>query len=138
MNRRPAIGRIKIHQTYTVEELALVTGCHKGTVRRWIAEGMRTIDDRRPSLVSGFEAKGFLSRRRAARKRPCAIGEFYCFRCREPRKPADGMVDCASVVGTSVNLQALCPACATVMHKRVSSDRLSAIERTCDVRRLGT
>lgn len=138
MPRRPDIRRIKIHRTYTVEDLARLTGCHKGTVRRWIADGLQPVDQHRPLIVSGHEAKRFLSQRRAARKRPCAPGEFYCFGCREPRKPADGMVDCRSVGGTSVNLQALCPACATVMHKRVSSDRLSAIERIFDVRRLGT
>jgi hypothetical protein len=134
MNSRPDIRRIKLHRAYTVDELARQTGTHKGTVRRWISAGMATIDDRRPLLVSGREAKRFLAERIAKRKRPCAPGEFYCFKCRQPRKPAEGMVDRVSTSGASVNLQGLCPVCATIMHKRASMKRLSAIERDFDTR----
>jgi excisionase family DNA binding protein len=52
--RNPNRRSIKIHRNYTVEEAARVTGCAKGTIRRWIKSGaLPAITDRKPNLILG-------------------------------------------------------------------------------------
>jgi hypothetical protein len=90
-NRRIDPRRIKTHFSYTVEEAADALGVHKNTVRMWIKGGLAVADDRRPTVMSGAAIRAFLENRLKARKSPLKPGEFYCFRCREPKSPAGGM-----------------------------------------------
>lgn len=47
--RKPNRRAIKIHRNYTVEQAASVTGCAKGTIRRWIKSGaLPAITNRKP------------------------------------------------------------------------------------------
>ena len=133
MNHRADLRRVKIHRTYTIDEIARVTGAHKNTVRQWIKKGLPTIDDRRPALMLGSEVKRFHETLRDARKRPCAPGQMYCFKCREPRPPAFGAVDYIPSDETIGNLSGLCPVCGTLMHKRASLARLATIAAFLDV-----
>jgi Helix-turn-helix domain len=87
-NRRIDPRRIKTHFSYTVEEAADALGVHKNTVRMWIKGGLAVADDRRPTVMSGAAIRAFLENRLKARKSPLKPGEFYCFRCREPKSPA--------------------------------------------------
>lgn len=133
MNRRADIRRVKIHRTYTIDEVARVTGVHKNTVRQWIKKGLPTIDGRRPALMLGSEVKRFHETLRGARKRPCAPGQMYCFKCREPRSPAFDAVDYIPTDATLGNLSGLCPMCGTLMHKRASLAGLDTIAASLDV-----
>ena len=55
---------------------------------------------------------------------PCPPGTIYCFKCRQPRAPASGMVEFTPRNPTTGNLVALCETCGTVMHR---SARLSSL-----------
>lgn len=133
MNHRADLRRVKIHRSYTIDEIARTTGVHKNTVRHWIEKGLPTVDDRRPALVLGSEVKRFHEASRAARKRPCAPGQMYCFKCREPRSPAFATVDYIPFDEATGNLSGLCPVCGTLMHKRASLSRLEVIAATLEV-----
>jgi Helix-turn-helix domain len=52
MGRHPNPRLVKIHRSYTVEEVARILQKHKNTVRAWIKQGLRPIDGRRPILNS--------------------------------------------------------------------------------------
>lgn len=118
---------IKLHRTYSVEDAARVLGVHKNSVRGWCKDGLKAIDNGRPILFLGSELRAFLERRNASRKRPCHPGTLYCFRCREPRAPALGMVDWTPINARIGNLKALCGICETVMHRRARRDALTTI-----------
>ena len=118
---------IKLHRTYSVEDAARTLGVHKNSVRGWRKDGLKAIDNDRPILFLGSVLRAFLEQRNASRKRPCRPGTLYCFRCREPRAPALGMVDWTPINARTGNLKALCGTCETVMHRRARRDALSTV-----------
>lgn len=125
---------VKLHRSYDMHELAACLGVHKNTVRHWLGKGLKPIDTRRPLLFHGGTVRAFLVARNACRKRPCLPGTLYCFRCRVPRAPALGMVDYLPITAASGNLQAICEACDTFMHRRARWTALSVIMPGLDVR----
>ncbi|MEP6868938.1 MAG: helix-turn-helix domain-containing protein [Novosphingobium sp.] len=116
--RRVNPNRVKLHRSYSVPELADCCDVHKNTVRNWQLGGLEPIDKSRPVLFLGHAVRAFLTRCNASRKRPCPPGTIYCFRCREPRKPALGMVEYVPITTTTGNLRAMCEACEAIMHRR--------------------
>jgi hypothetical protein len=122
--RHPNYCLAKIHRSYSVEEIANLFGAHKNTVRMWIKNGLPPCGDIRPIIVQGRDLREFLKSRRNRNKSPCRIGEFYCLKCRAPKRAAGGMADCIQVSEFVGNLQALCPDCVCVMNRRVSMPKL--------------
>ncbi|MEP0189656.1 MAG: helix-turn-helix domain-containing protein [Erythrobacter sp.] len=108
----------KLHRSFAVNELADLLGVHKHTVRGWIKKGLPVINDAKPTLIHGSEFQEWWAKQRKAAKHPCQPGQMYCFKCREPKAPALGMVEYAATNAATGNLQALCEACETMMHQR--------------------
>jgi hypothetical protein len=128
MPKLPDYRRIKIHRSYTVEEIACLLNLHKNSVRTWVKAGLPVSDHKRPKLILGTDLAAFLKARRTRNKRPCKSGEFYCVRCRLPRVPAGGMVDCKPESDTSGRLEAICPVCDCIMNRWIS---LAKWEQIC-------
>jgi len=125
--RHPNHRLVKIHRTYTVEEIADLFGVHKHTVRNWVKTGLAVTDDKRPMLILGTDLVDFLKARRTKHKRPCKPGELYCVRCRTPRQPAGEMAEYQPVTEMFGNLIAICPECGVIMNRRVSLARINQI-----------
>ncbi len=126
--------RVKIHYSYTVEEIARTLGVHKNTVRGWLKTGLEAIDRRRPIMVQGKVLRAFLDGKRAANRRRCPLGTFFCLKCRAPRKPALTMVDFVPFSPASGNVRALCETCGTLMHRGVNQAQLRALKADFEVR----
>jgi hypothetical protein len=120
--------RVKIHRSYKVEEIALLLGVHKNTVRAWVKVGLLTCDRKRPTLILGRDLAVFLQDRRARRKQPCQPGEIYCVRCRAPKSPAANIVEYKPVTEKIGNLIAICPDCDSIMNRRVSVAKLGSVQ----------
>src|SRR5690242_16476386 len=87
--RRPNPRLVKIHRSYTVEEVARTLGTHKNTVRAWIRQGLPTIDRQRPALVHGLDLVRFLDSRRKDAKTPARPDTSIAFAAgRRRRLPA--------------------------------------------------
>lgn len=118
--------RAKIHRSYTAFELGELLGVHRNTVGNWIERGLPVIDDTRPMLICGAAFQAWWASLRKAAKRPCQPGQIYCFKCREPKAPAMGMVEFVAINAATGNLRAMCETCGTMMHRRT---RLGDIAR---------
>jgi hypothetical protein len=125
--RHPNHRLVKIHRSYTVEEIADLFGMHKNTVRAWVKAGLPTCDGKRPRLILGHDLVAFLQARRGRNKRTCQPGQAYCVACHAPKFPAGGMVDYVSVTEKIGNLQALCPDCGFIMNRHVSLAKLGQV-----------
>jgi excisionase family DNA binding protein len=125
----------KLHRSYSINELAVILGVHKHTVRGWIKAGLPKVDGTRPILIHGSDFQDWWSKRRKATKRPLQPGQFYCFKCRQPKAPALGMVEYAATNASTGNLKAICATCDTMMHRRVKLADLAAKMPNLDVQR---
>lgn len=125
MARRPSWRAVNVHLNYTVDEAARALNVHKGTVRRWLKEDLPAITDRKPAIILGGDLIDFLKARQRT-KHPCGPGEFYCLKCRTPRKPTTNLIEVASESPSSVNLCGVCPVCSILMYRRVSCRDLDA------------
>jgi hypothetical protein len=123
--RRYNARRVKIHRSYTVEEVARLFEVHKNTVRAWLKSGLQQIDDRRPTLLLGRQLASFLHARREHKRQRCRPEELYCFRCRAPRTSAARRADYLPITPSSGNLRAICSECGTRMYRRVSFRKLA-------------
>lgn len=131
--RHPNYRLVKIHRSYTVEEIAKLFSSHKNTVRRWIKDGLTCIDDKRPMLVLGQVLVEFLQTRRAKNRRICRLGELYCVRCRSPKSPAGDMAEYFPVTQKFGNLTAICPDCDAIMNRLVSLAKIDEFRGKMDI-----
>lgn len=125
--RHPNPRLAKIHRSYSVEEISRLFAVHKNTVRTWLRQGLKAIDDQRPTLVRGEELSRFLADRRARTKQACGPGRIYCLACRAPKVPAGMMADCVQSGDTTGTLQGICPDCGRMINRRVNPQKLAAV-----------
>ncbi len=133
MARRFKTNLIKINKAYRVFELADAAGVSVATVRSWIKVGMQRLDETRPTIIMGFHALAFLNTRKAKAKRPMALGEFYCMRCKAPRTPFGMMADYCPTTATGGRLKALCGTCECNCNRNISAANLPDIRKVLDV-----
>jgi hypothetical protein len=131
--RNPNHRHVKIHRSYTVEEIVSLFGIHKNTVRAWVKAGLSPSDDKRPMLILGQDLKAYLQARRVINKQTCKPGEIYCVCCRAPKFPAADMADYSPVTEKVGNLAAICPDCDSIMNRRVSLARLGQVCGKLDI-----
>jgi hypothetical protein len=129
-------GRIKQSQTYDPAEAAQLLGIHRNTVRHWLKNGLAAIDNRRPTLISGTALRAFIAERQHARRQPCAIGEFFCFRCRTPRRPWGGLADISRRTEKISRLSALCSVCETAMYRTIRASDVSKWAKSLELHTL--
>jgi hypothetical protein len=131
--RYPNHRLVKIHRSYTVEEIAKLFGLHKNTVRRWVKDGLATTDDKRPMLILGHVLVAFLQARRVKNKQTCKPGELYCVRCRAPKPPAGDMAEYFPITEKFGNLIGICPDCDAFMNRHVSLAKIGQVRGRMDI-----
>lgn len=131
--RRYPVNRIKQSSIYDAGEIAKLFGIHPNTVRHWLKDGLKAIDDRRPILIHGATLKAFISEKQQAKRQKCAPGEFFCFRCRAPRKPWGNVADASWHTDKIAKLTGLCSVCETTMHRTIRRADLPKFAALIDI-----
>lgn len=119
--------------SYSIPDIAELFRLHPNAVRRWIKDGLATIDDRKPQLVHGSDLSDYLARRQQGRKRGCAPDEMYCCRCRAARRPAGGAVVVDQVNARQIIVRGTCELCGTRINRGGLLARLAEVERVFTV-----
>lgn len=123
-NKNPDRRRIRIQRTYSVPEVAELLDVHVNTVRRWLKNGLDTIDGQSPTLIHGAELRRFLDARANGRKQKCGPHEMYCLTCHAPRSPTQGSVYIADLNEKTVRLVGICSTCGGQICRAGSAMRL--------------
>jgi len=124
---------IKANKSYEVVELADAAFVTVPTVRSWLKAGMQKVDDQRPTMIMGFQALDFLKARKAKAKRPMAMGQFYCMRCKDRITPLGAMADYEPTSATGGRLKAFCEVCGCPCNRNISTRDLPEIRKVLDV-----
>jgi Helix-turn-helix domain len=132
-SRHPNPRLAKIHRNYSVEDVSRLFSIHKNTVRNWLREGLKPIDDQRPTLIQGSELRRFLTERRARSKQTSGPGRLYCLPCRAPKVPAGKIADCIQTGDTSGTLQGICPECNRMIYRRVNPQKLNGVRGDLEI-----
>lgn len=120
MSRKYNTRLIREDYSYYVEQVADLLGVDIATVRRWMREdGLQRIPNTRPHMIHSSQLKAFLEKHKAARKKPCAANEIFCFRCQLPRIPRLGSATVTILPNKSIRLNAACAECGGKMCKSV-------------------
>lgn len=124
---KPDLRRIRVSQSYTVPDVARLLDRTTPTVRSWIKQGLPVLADTSPRLICGQELKRWLAMLWNAKKRPCAIHEMYCVKCRRPRRPDPASVKTAHLSSKTAKVSAKCGTCATAMQQPRALSKLPEI-----------
>jgi hypothetical protein len=123
-NRKHSVRRLQRRRLYNVREAAKAIGATQGTVRNWQKSGLESVVGIYPAIFRGIDIVTFLDERNRQRKQPCGPGRLFCFRCKEPRRPAFDEVEFWPDGSTLGTLRGLCPRCTTTMNRRTSLAKL--------------
>lgn len=119
----------KIHRSYTVEEVAILLGAHKNTVRSWLKKGLPVCDENHPILILGNDLRQFIKAQKVLNKRICKPCEIYCMKCREPRLPDQNSLEFIKETETKGRVIAQCLVCNSFMNKYFKLASLATIQR---------
>ena len=111
------VQQISYMGTYSIPEVCQMINRSERTVRQMIANGLTTIDDKRPTLIRGTNLIDFLLRENDKNRCPTEFLQFYCMHCRQARIPKGKNVWFLRENPISPNLCGICPVCGCKMHK---------------------
>ena len=118
-----------IRQTmpYSIQEVADLYHLHPNAVRRWLRDGLKVVEQKRPYLIHGGDLIDFLQMRQEGRKRPSEPGQMYCCSCRASRYPTPGSTTVAHLNAKQVIVQGRCELCGTRMQQFGAAKRLDQL-----------
>lgn len=121
---------IKYWYVYDLDEICKLYApyrLHRQTVRRWIKEGLPTIDERKPTLIYGNHLKAFLGKHNKAHKCHTAFEQFFCMKCRDARCPYKKQIQ-LDLRNKCLQVKALCKECKSLMNKGYKLDDLQKLK----------
>ena len=126
MAKRFTTRGVSKHQSYTLEEAALIIGASKQTLSHWDANGtLRIMKSRKPNIVHGADLIACLEARKPAKRPPFAPGEFDCRSCHRRGKPYGMMADRYVLTPKTSRLAALCGHCEGKVSTIIGAARLA-------------
>ena len=127
------LRRIRIGRSYSVQEISELFGVHKNAISRWIKNGLRPIDQRKPYLIHGGDLAEYLRKKQAGRKRKCKPDEFYCCKCRVQRKAWENVADIKIKNKAKLFIVGICAVCDTRVRRMGATGKLAEYQKIFNV-----
>lgn len=118
---------VKTNRSYTVDDVSRLLFVSKGTVRRWVKNGLHVMQEKKPILIKGSILKQYLQTK-SKPKQKCALDECRCFKCNSNQKVAFKEAEIIFDNSPTPNMRGLCNTCSTIMHKRISKTKIPDIK----------
>jgi hypothetical protein len=120
---------------YNIKDLCRLLKISEGTVFNWQKQGLQKASNCGNYLIFNAEdVKQFLENRQNKNKQKCCYDEFFCLKCKKPRKPFGNMVDLVQINQKISALKSICEVCFCKINKRVSNRKIS--QQTFDITKL--
>lgn len=116
--------RIKRNYSYTIEEIGELFQIHRNCVRNWIKKGLPTIDKQKPYMIHDSALRAFIKTQQDTRKHPCKPDEFYCLKCKRPRRSFGNLVDLKILNTKQLKIIGFCEVCETVVSRTGALDKV--------------
>ena len=127
---------IKTTWPYTVQEIARLFNVHKNAPLRWLKEGLHADKIRNEYLIRGDELIRFLSDRHQKKKQKCGTNEFFCFKCRAPRRAYLDIADVVIISPSRFRLKGICTECGTPVNKAQGIRNLHKIQNCFHIQQM--
>ncbi len=127
--------RVRYWDVYDIDDICTVfldKKLHPQSVRKWIKNGLNTIDGGKPALVHGNDLIAFLKKQNTKNKCVTAFDEMFCMTCRDARPIYQNKI----VLTQKANLLAvsgLCRACKTKMYQNYKMDDFPKLRKKFNV-----
>lgn len=111
--------RVRYWYAYDVDDICALfsdLGLHPQTVRKWIKNGLKTIDGGKPALVYGHDLIAYLQKNNNANKCKTAFDEMYCMGCQDAR-PILGKKIALTQKARFLQAKGVCRSCKKSMFK---------------------
>lgn len=125
-------GRVKYWYVYDIDDVCALFsefGLHAQTVRKWVKNGLKTIDNGKPALIYGNDLIEFLKKQNSKGKCPVEFNEMYCLKCQDARPIFQRKI---TIKHRAYNLfvSGCCRECKTQINKTYKMDDLPKLKRT--------
>lgn len=121
--------RILLKLSYSIREVADLFDLHKNSVLNWIKDGLPIIDKHKPYLIQGSELADYLNKKQTQRKHQCNTDEFFCFKCRLPRKAHENKVGIEIKSQNRLMINGLCANCNGPIHRAGAVRKLTEYQK---------
>lgn len=125
-------NRVRYWYAYDIDDICALfsdLGLHVQTVRKWIKNGLKTIDGGKPSLIYGNDLIAYLKKNNEGNKCKTAFNEMYCFTCQDARPVFKSQVS-LSQEKPFIKAQGVCRECKKPMFKSYKIADYSKLKRT--------
>jgi hypothetical protein len=110
---------VRYWYAYDIEEICALfadLGLHEQTVRKWVKNGLKTIDAGKPMLIYGQHLIDYLKRNNNANKCETPFDKLYCFSCQDARAIFKRQIH-VDHKGQYLNVKGVCSECKKGMNK---------------------
>ena len=131
MRKTYNLSKISRLLSYGIEDICnLYSGrnLHPQTVRKWIKQGLTTIDSKKPILIHGSDLVIFLQKLNEEHHTALNFDEFFCVACKEAHIPLHKTVYLEQF-NSFIKAKGLCPITKKIMNRSYKLSVYSELKR---------
>lgn len=124
-------NRVRYWFAYDIDDVCALFsdfGLHPQTVRKWVKDGLPTIDTGKPTLIYGNDLIVWLKEKNQANKHKTGFGEFYCMSCQDARPIFQNRIVVIQKA-QFLQVQGVCRECKSRMFKNHKLDEWALLRK---------